>query len=264
MRKIACYIMLALCLFVKVDAADFGHYDFDVKAKGMGNSNVAVVSDIYSLDGNAAGLATVLDSKFLVSYADEFGIGFGHNNLCYTRPALGGGLGIYFNQLTNSDDLFYQTTALQLSYGRKVDAAQMQIGGSLRANTLNSEGGKANAVSMDLGIQKQFGKVNFGLAVYNLGAMVKPATKFNAAPCEFRIGVAYQLKDSMLAASLNDGELALGGVKKLTDNLDLRGGFRNGTYTFGLGVNLNQLQIDYALELGGLGNTHSLGVVKAF
>ena len=264
MRKVLILILMAFLCTLLIEAADFEHREIEIRAQAMGSALTAGNSGVGSIYTNPAGRATTSRELFM-TYSDLFGIGFFHNNFAYAQSLFNGGVGFAYEKLTNSEDLFYEVSTFQLSYGRGSNLLPLNYGFTLRKLALNSEGGKADATCFDLGISGRGGNLAWGLVIFNSFAMTNPPSKLNSTPCEVKLGLAYQLPGTMVVGELATGkELKLGIERVISDSLALRAGCKNGTPTFGLGLSKGPWKIDYCFELGSLGYTNALGITRQF
>lgn len=264
MRRISLFVWIVSIFVISVQAADFEHRQIDVRAQAMGGAFSAVESGVRSIYNNPAGLAASGRELFM-TYSDLFGIGFGQNNFAYAQPLFGGGVGVAFEKLSNSEDLFYEVTTLQFSYGKSSKALPFNYGITLRRAALDSEGGKASAICFDLGVSGKKGNLAWGLAIFNCFALANPARKITSAPCDVKLGVAYELPGTLVVGELvNAKEIRLGVERKISDSIALRAGTKDGAPTFGLGLSKGSWQMDYCFELGSLGSTNALGLTRQF
>ena len=263
LRKLT-IVMLVLLFVMPIEAADFEHREIGVRAQGMGNVLTAESHGVASIYSNPAGLAGT-NREFFITYSDLFGIGLEQSNFAYAQPFLGGGLGFAYEKISNSEDLFYEVTTFQLSYGRAASILPVNYGFTIRKSGLDSEGGTADAISLDFGLNGRKGNFAWGLAVFNGFAATNPASKQSSAPLEVKIGAAYRLRGTFIAGELVNGkELRLGVERAIGDNIAVRAGYKDGTPAFGLGLKTGPLTIDYSLELGALGYTNALGLTRQF
>ena len=265
MPKIGFMLVLIAVLSISCVAADFEHREFGVYSRGMGGASSAVLGGIDSLGINPAGLAQQTKKEILVAYQDQFSIGLDYSNFAYAQELFGGGIGISFGQFTNVEDLFYQVSSTQISYGHSLGDLPISGGVSLRHSRLDSLGGQASNTSLDFGLQGSFKNFAWGLAVYNIFSKADPPDKAESALKEVKIGLGYAGKNRYWAAELvNARELRLGVEQILAGGISIRGGLNDGSPTMGLGLSKGSWKIDYSFELGLLGNTHSFALSRSF
>jgi opacity protein-like surface antigen len=265
MKKIGLVLALLSVLFAGAQAADFEQRQVGIRAQAMGDALIAVPTGVNSISSNPAGLAYLIEKEAFGTYTDLFGIGIAQSDLAYAQNLFGGSLGASYSKFKNTEDLFYEVSSLQVSYGKASDLLPFNWGVTLRNNSLNSLGGKADALALDLGLGGIRGSFAWGFVVNNFFAIAKPAAKADSAPREVKIGAAYFLPNTVFALELVDGkELRLGAEQSLSRNLALRAGLKDGSPTFGLGLRKDAWTIDYSFELGELGNTNSIGLTRQF
>lgn len=264
MKKVGFVFLLLTLIFASVQAADFEQRQIGIRAQAMGDALLAVPTGVNSISSNPAGFAYLTDKEAFATYTDLFGIGIAQSDFAYAQPLFGGSVGASFTKLNNTEDVFYEVNSLQLSYGRGSKLFPLNWGVTLRKDSLNSLGGKAGALTADLGLSGMRGSFAWGFVVNNLFAAV-PAGKADSAPREIKVGAAYYLPNTIFALELvGSKELRVGVEQSLSRNLALRAGLKDGSPTFGLGLHKDLWTIDYAFELGELGNTNSIGLIRQF
>lgn len=264
MRKTGLILIALLLMGVLVRAEDFEHRITDVRAKAMAGAVTATSFGVGSVSTNPAGLATQKSWEAFVTYSDLFGLDFKQQDFSLALPFLGGGLGVAYTTVGNTEDVLYKITSSQLSYARSNKANTLAWGFSMRRGALDSTGGAAYALALDAGVMGKKGKLAWGLSAHNFFVKTDPVSKAESVPREVKIGVSYDFGKFLLSGELNGTELCFGVEQELFSGVQLRAGYNGYSPTFGLGLKQGSWIVDYAFELGELGNTQSIGLSRQF
>nr|MDA3793071.1 PorV/PorQ family protein [Elusimicrobiota bacterium] len=165
---------------------------------------------------------------------------------------------------------------ISLNYSKKIINVPMGI--NLKIFREKIEEVKAEGVALDIGVYKNITDSFSGaLSVINIGPKVKYIKKKESLPMEIKIGGRYALFDKSLNLYLNlnkplDNKIETGFSAEyfLKKILCLRAGYLIGNdyrkgLSSGLGININDFDIDYAfIPYKNLGNNHRVSLTVKF
>jgi len=241
----------------------------DARAVGMAESFTAMHGSVSCLHYNPAGLANLSENQVLLMYQR----GIAEDNLAVVDVGIPSPMGtfaaglLYYNMGNielidtsgNERTVNAQTDYLvTVSYSYPV-VRTVSVG--LNAKMLQStlvEEEKGTAYAVDLGVLCLINKLNVGLAVQNIGSEMKYIDEGDELPMTVRGGISYQIEDLLTSVDIikpNDGNIKghIGLEYLVGEIIALRTGYKIGydldSVTFGLGVKLNKLQLDYGLSL---------------
>jgi hypothetical protein len=117
---------------------------------------------------------------------------------------------------------------------------------------------------LDAGLRGTRGNFSWGIAGHNLYVRTDPVSKAQSVPREIKFGAALQAGAFLLSGELINGQELCFGIEQDLGAVKLRAGFKESSPTFGIGIQQRNWLVDYAYELGELGNTQSLGLSRQF
>lgn len=281
-------LLTILALFSNPDASVFPVLKIaqGVRAAGMGEAGIGLANDGNALYWNAAGLASFSDYSISLSHQEWFSDT--KDELFQTiLPAKTGalGFGVLYSQTGSiehwdADNNPYNTFStwngvLSLGYGLNM-FSNYAIGFVVKGCYENLYQSHGYGAGIDLGFRGQpLKSLGVGIACRNLGLM--DYNGIYSLPAEVGAGFSYSRKnltvvlDGIFSFAQNFN-FRLGVEYSPVKELSLRVGYRSGpedisslgylsAISAGLGVNLNNFSIDYALTpYGKLGQVHRLGL----
>jgi len=237
------------------------------RASGMGGAYAAAQNDVSCIYYNPAGLATLRGGQSTFAYQtgiadDSFGVvNFGFPN---AKGAFAGSF-IYYNAGNielidisgNSKTVKAQQDYLaSLSYGRKLFGDfSVGLSGKVLQSTL-VEDFSATAFCADFGGLYSRNNFSLGAAAQNIGSGLKYDGETDPLPQNIRAGVSYRANNLIMGLDIvkpNDGDMKknLGMEFLLGKSFALRAGYKSGydlsSLTFGFGIKLKKINIDYAM-----------------
>lgn len=242
------------------------------RSAAMGNASVAL-ADFWSLQNNQAGLAfynqpaagVYFENRFLVK---ELSLNSGGVVL----PVNSGVFGVKFAYF--GYDL-YNESKVGLAYARKFGenfAAGLQLDYLL--TSIGDDYGKKGVVTFEAGIQSKINQnLTIGAHVFNPIHAKLNEYSDERIPAVLRVGAAYSFdKNLMLTVEAEketdfDPALRFGIEYRIIDEVFVRGGLSSnpGQYTFGFGLNLNRLKIDFASSVHHvLGYSPQISLIYSF
>jgi len=258
------------------------------RACGMGEAFSAVADDINAIYWNPAGLLQIKDKEVtfmhnewlydlkyeFLAYCQPIQKYVSAMSLTYLRMGDLEGKDKDENPLGNFGAYDY---AFSLAYAIPANEnLYLGINGKFIQQKIEKE--DANALAIDIGLL-YFEPLNerFKLAgvLQNLGSKLKFVQQREDLPLTYKLGFSYKINKLTLAGDIttpedNETRVNLGIEYLPTANLALRGGYNSQNdldsgWTLGTGVNLHNLQIDYAfVPYGALDNTHRFSITKRF
>ncbi|MFH1957303.1 MAG: PorV/PorQ family protein [bacterium] len=273
MKKI--FIVLSIFfIFTQVYAGDEGtagavilSQNPGARASGMAGAYTAARGDVSCVYYNPAGLATMRGGQSTFAYQtgiadDSFGVvNFGFPN---AKGAFAGSF-IYYNGGNidlidisgNSKTVKAQQDYLaSLSYGRKLFGDfSVGLSGKILQSTL-VEDFSATAFCADFGGLYSGNNFSLGAAAQNIGSKLKYDNEGDPLPQNIRTGVSYRTNNLTMGFDIvkpNDGDMKknLGMEFLLGKSFALRAGYKFGydlgSLTFGFGIKMKKINIDYAM-----------------
>ena len=248
-------LLILLTLYIKNCFAAFDRLEVGARALGMGGASTAVTGGISAIGYNPAGLAQG-KSEFLAMGNNLYGIGIQNNYLGLSCSTKFGDIAV--GKSTIDDSAYnYKEDTVALTYTIKpleILGAGLTVNKYSGLSDVDSEG-----VGFDLGFILRLNKINLGIACYGLGKEIKYKNGFSEKydpVC--RVGACYLTADMLFAFDYEQGLWFLGCEKVFTDNLALRGGFRNGDLTLGFSLKTGRLTFDYAFTSYDLNYDHNI------
>ena len=280
-RKLTATVMLAACCVICAmarasDIPDYFGKSISARAIGMGRSRVAVLHGTDVIYWNPAGLAY---TQFPLVDSTHNSLGdfdMRTNTLSAVIPAARGAYGLSLFRSTIDDILitgFSETTGLttlgsfsqkesgvMVSYGMSPEPGYA-VGATLKQLSMSAYDLSQNGWGLDLGgLYQVDDSLLLGINLQNLSGMSLGPDRI---PFNMKFGVAWSLrqwdsapdlKDRLTFAldwnsNLNGGAATYMGVEyRVVPELTLRAGSADGIAAFGAGVNLNNIELNYAMS----------------
>lgn len=269
MNKELLIIFFHLFLFSLYSSAD-GIEVKGARQKGMGGCSVALI-DPFSVNNNQGALPFLknnsagifFENRFLLSQLSTEGV------FCNITTK-GGAFGINLNHFGYS--LFHETTA-GVAYGHQFGN---NFGAGIKLNyqniSLGNEYGSKGVLTFDIGLfTKITEKLALGVQVSN--PLRPQITEQDKTSSKYTLGLAYSFGKSLIISSevCKESEfkanLRAGLEYWLVKTICFRCGISTtpAMYSFGAGVRLKSLQIDFAAEISNiLGTSPSIALTYTF
>jgi len=267
-------VLIILFIFTQVYAGDEGTAGAVIlsqppgaRASGMAGAYAAALGDVSCIYYNPAGLATLRGGQSTFAYQtgiadDSFGVvNFGFPG---AKSAFAGSF-IYYNAGNielidisgNSKTVKAQQDYLaSLSYGRNLFGNfSVGLSGKVLQSTL-VEDFSATTFCADFGGLYSGNNFSLGAAVQNIGSGLKYDSEADPLPKNIRTGVSYRANNLTMGFDIvkpNDGDMKknIGMEFLLGKSFALRAGYKSGydlsSLTFGFGIKLKKINIDYAM-----------------
>jgi len=271
------------------------------RAAGMGEAYTALSDEANGIFWNPAGLSRIEENEASLMHAvwlediayhnvaiaiprEKNTFGFGINHLTMKGIDKYDSLGNPENKTFTPADL-----AITLSWSRKMDTFwgfdNYSFGINLKMIQSSIDSKSASALAVDVGDMCDFmdGRLRVAGVIQNIGTKMKFDKKEDPLPMKIAIGSAYKLVPEKAIVSLDinapqDDDLYLSAGGEYLKNmgsmkLSLRAGYRTNTrgldgltgLSAGFGVNMSNLQLDYAwAPYGDLGTAHRISLGLKF
>ena len=270
------------------------------KASALGETGSAA-SGVQSLFYNPAGLAGVADMELYFSQV-KWILDTNYSNVAFAKRAGGGVYGLAVSYLSGpttvkydkfgtklSDTYSATDMAVTLGYSRALGhGTDLGFNAKRISSKLDTE--TASALALDAGLKFAAipGKLDFGLALQNVGGKLSYISAGDPLPFNFKLGGQYTLnlekqksirkditfftdvnhvRDSGLYANIG---IDLTSVYDRNSNFSLRAGYRTNAggksgLSAGLGLDMTNYLVDYAYApMGDLGITHRVSLTMKF
>lgn len=278
---------------------DFLRTDIGARPSAMGGAFVAVRGDIHSINYNPAGLSALHERQGTVSYLNHL-LDFQSGFLGYVQPIRKGtgavAINFYdFGTFEGRDENDLETgdfgaNGLVLSAGYSEEVLQnFSVGLTGKYIRFQIDNFNASAVAADLGAIYSLPQqaLSFGFGIFNLGTTTSAFidTK-DDLPMNLQLGFTKNLEHLPVMVSgalvkFNDENLdfRIGGEISVSEKLLLRLGYNSvgqdqnvdtdkdkfAGVSFGFGVKLNKINLDYSLSsFGEVGSLNRLSVIGRF
>jgi hypothetical protein len=184
-----------------LESASFLDIAVGARALGMGGAYTALADEVHALYWNPAGLSKLERREFSASHAELFE-NTRHDFLAYAHPTSQGTFAAgltYLSQgrIAGRDSLGRPTAdydssdvAVSACYARKLDLAGVGVSFKYIRSSIGSVQARSSAV--DLGAQRNLGKLAVGAALRNLGPGLKYDNERNDLPLRLAVGAGYK------------------------------------------------------------------------
>jgi len=282
-------ILAALGLSAGSALAAFEDVAVSPRARGMGETGVAVPDGPYATYLNTAHLANLEESRLSASYVQPFNLTFAdyyHLGVALPFEQDSGGFGFSFSQfqVEHQDVDLLDETQLSLGYGRVLYSdlhSSIAMGGSVNmyhlkfGETISGlDPGNDSALGFDLGLLATVHKrTRVGVMVKNIN---NPQIGIDHEELAHRVigGVSYEPYDGVITTFEIDNELGQdvqyhGGIEMhVAPDFALRAGVitNPSKLTAGFGYQLHPVSLNYGFSTGGgtLESTHQFGLSVAW
>jgi len=285
-----------------VGGGEFLEKGVGARALGMGMAYVAVCDDANALYWNPAGLGLLEGRQITSMTTKQFEVDY--TNIVYAQPFMGGGIGISFLRADvggmevygddptqpSSGTFKYTADAFTISCGREI-REKVMVGVSLKYIHQKLYDTSGKGWGMDLGILCNLNdNLSLGLNLQDItGTKIKWDTSSKVSgsegaedkiPLNMKVGVAYKIevggqkkdvrgKNLTLAVDMDkqkdrDVIYHLGMEYLVNENIALRVGVDEDKLAAGVGVSLNNWQIDYSYNEHKLGDTSRVSLGYRF
>jgi hypothetical protein len=261
MRPTIFIYISAILLSIRVISANYNN-PLGSRSAGMGNTTV-VLSDLWSVNNNQAGLAVFNHTAAGVYYENRFLVKeLSLKSFCFAIPTHSGNFGVSFNSFGYSG---YNQLKAGLAYGRKfskVFSAGVQLD-YLRTHIAENYGNQ-DAFTFEVGIRTELTKqVTLAAHVFNPIRVKIQSETNDRVPAVFKLAIAYQVSEKLLVAVETEKNsdfkpLIRGGMEyRIIDKAALRIGYSTlpstsgsdnfsiaSVFSFGFGLNIRKLILD--------------------
>lgn len=298
MKNIKIYLIVVLISTIAtninadISSANFLKEETGARSLGMGSAFCAVSDDTNNVLVNPAGLNLILFPEISAMYRSGL-IDSYYSFIAYAQPFLNGGV-VEFSfllyeggniEIINLDETSQTLKAEEdwvftVGYGNNISETLL-YGINLKAIGSNLvQQYNANAYAADIGLlfRSVDSSISLGASLQNIGTKMTYDSVGEPLPFTVRMGVAYKLRDTNTDSWLLAGDsLFLDNKFKynfglecsLFKNIFIRAGYKinyePNYLTLGAGLNILQLQFDYAYaSLGTLDSTHRISLTYKF
>lgn len=265
MRRIALLLFCLFCL-LQVQAQLATIPPEGPRAQGMGG--VAVISsDPWAVLNNPAGLATLDELSFFANYRTIFD--FAPFNTVSAGAIIPTDFGTAGVGVFRFGDELFNSQMISLSIAKKIGIMQLGIEANYLQMNIEGFGSKGLFMAGIGGIAELTPELSFGAHIYNFTQTAISQDTGERLPTIIRLGLAYQptTQFSLFIEGEKDVELdpdlKLGLEYQVIEEVFVRTGFSglNNTHSFGGGVNLKKLQVNYGVQIDrDLGSSHHFGI----
>lgn len=258
------------------------------RVSGMGEAFSAVADDVNAIYWNPAGLMQIEDKQASFMHNEWF-YDLKYEFLAYCQPTQKGVAGLSLTYLRMGDfegkdkddnptgNFSAGDFALSIAYATPVNEnLHLGITGKFIQQKIEVE--KSNTLAIDIGLlyfNPSNKKVKMAGVIQNLGPRLKFVKEREKLPLTYKLGASYKMDKLILAGDIttptdNDTRLNLGIEYNYTPTLSFRVGYNSQNdldsgWTLGTGINVHNLQIDYAfIPYGELDKTHRFSLTKRF
>ncbi|MBU8869430.1 MAG: hypothetical protein KOO60_01030 [Gemmatimonadales bacterium] len=269
------------------------------RALALGGAYAAIADDASAVIWNPGGLGWLQRREFQASHTNLIGLGFNEQYASFVLPSWRWGVGSFTfrrfgvdgieqrdsRNLLLADDLTYAETEFTLAYGRQL-ATAWALGGGLKLRRHCLGDFNDSGLGIDLGLMVKPGQaagvgerwaenLTVGLSVRNA---IEPSLRLDQEqvpdPTGIRIGSSYKHplgKEGWVLGTLDvektrelNNHLHMGLEVCLVPALSLRTGLNRGTLVAGMGVQWQDIGIDYIFENLTDNPIHRFGVSFQF
>lgn len=237
------------------------------RSAAMANSSVTL-SDFWSVQNNQAGLADFSHMAVGLYYENRFMVKeLSLRSGAFVLPTKSGVFGLSYNYFGYS---MYNEQKIGLAYARAFGQHfSMGLQLDYLSTRIAEDYGSNNTFTFELGIRTKISE-GFVLAAHVFNPIgVKIENEYNEkVPTIFKLGLSYTLSDKLLFALETEKDLVYkplirGGIEyEIVEQAIVRIGYStlpattgsenfsiSSLYTFGFGLNLNKLQIDFSSSI---------------
>lgn len=288
-------LLILHCLFADAGETGASFLNLGVGAHelAMGGAVTALSTGVSSLHWNPGGLGWLNGTQATLMHAEHFqSIRYEHLGFAYGTRAFGTGFsmkGLYLGELEertvpsqNPISTFNAYFIVPSFTFAKYFSHGVSIGTNVKI--IYQKIGVDNAISYagDLGMSIRSGLpgLKAGLALTNIGTKINFTNSSFSLPTQVKAGLGYTLFKEranfgvdFIKPLKDDFQLCFGAEGLIMDRLSLRAGYRSGLdndggltgFTGGLGIHIENFNIDYALmTYGVLGITHNFSLSYDF
>lgn len=229
------------------------------------------LSNSYSIFNNPAGLANHENFDAVFAYQTIFN--YGAFNTASAAINYHGDFGTAAVGFFRFGDNLFSSIMASAAYGGKLGI--VSLGGKINYLQYNVDGfGNRGIVVAEMGAIADLAEdFSFGMHIYNFTQSVISEESREKIPVVIRLSARYQLADevNIYAEGEKDieeqSDFKFGLAYKLIEALELRAGFssRTNRLTFGAGLNISRITVDYALRANDtIRATHNFGLTYRF
>jgi hypothetical protein len=274
-------------------AADFLKMGAGARAAAMGEAYSSVSNDVTAGYWNPAGLSQIESAEVAMMHNAAL-VDTQYQYVGGALPTENGALGASLQRMDYDTIDAYDaldakqgsfdasSLAINLTYSKKIsETLNAGVTGKLIQESLEAE--KASGFGADFGLLMKRERVNLSAVIQHLGTGLEFVQEKQSLPTTIRLGASTRFLEEKLTVAADlvqakgaDMMVNTGAEYRLSETITLRGGYRltpgadfavGGLtgLTGGLGLNLGQFSIDYAMmPFGDLGNTHRVSLLFRF
>jgi len=253
-------VAIAFTLFNTVSFAAFEKMHVGARSMALGGASITSTQDSTAVYHNPALLADLSYLNVSSMYGELYGPGSLANNwISGSYP---------FNNLTvavgisnlNQSSVDYKETTLLFGSGIKVD--KLNVGFTVKSLSLTTPVGTASGLGLDVGALLRLNNFSISLVAKDFYSKIEYSSGLSQ-PNELFLtaGVAYQGNGFSVEANLEQGnQMAFGLEKSLSSQIKIRGGLFNKQLSFGVGLELDYWNVDYAYQTHEMGGSNLLSL----
>jgi hypothetical protein len=272
--------------------ADFLNISIGAKAAAMGNAYVGLANDVTAIYWNPSGLVQLAEPQIVFSHIwwlsdiqyEYLGLAL---PLSSRNVIAGGVMYLHMGSTLGYDDQDQPTSfftaydaVLVLSFSSYL-FSNLSLGVTLKGIQEKLESKRAQSLALDIGACYTYRRFSVGMVVKNLGSPLKFIDQKSSLPSSFTTGVAIRAFDNLTLTTDIDLFAAASPILRqgleynYNERVFLRTGYEykgigrdelaSPTPTFGGGLNISNLQFDYAFSpYKVMGDTHTLSLAYRF
>ncbi|MEO6884563.1 MAG: hypothetical protein ABI199_11140 [Bacteroidia bacterium] len=261
------FFVLFIC---SVFNADADNYPLGARNSALGNTSVSL-SDVWSAQNNQAGLAFLKNNSAAFYHEQRFGLKELSLNAATTNFSIKKGVfGITISSFGYS---LYSENKFGIAYAKPLSTT-FSIGVQLNYfHTHIADGyGNKGVLVPEIGLQKKLNeKLIFGVHFFNFTSTKLAHYTDERVPTIVRLGMNYSFSKQVIIALETEKDIQYNPLLKAgieyapRKNIFLRAGVSSEIFSFGFGLNVKQLQLDFSTTLHPtLGYTPQIGMSYRF
>lgn len=251
-------VMVIIFTLNTISFAAFEKTHVGARSMALGGATSTSAEDSTAIYQNPALLANLSYLNFVSMYGELYGPGSLANNWISGSYPFGDFTIAAGISNLNQSSVDYKETTFLLGSGLRV--GNLNVGLTTKNHSLSTPVGTAKGLGIDAGALFRFNNLSISLVARDLYSKIEYTSGLNQPnDLQLTAGIAYQANGFIVETNLEqENQMAFGIEKALSSQMKIRGGLYNKQVSFGVGLEFNFLNIDYAYQTHEMGGSNLL------
>lgn len=259
--RISLIVLITMVITFTLNAISFAAFEkthVGARSMALGGATIASTEDSTAIYHNPALLADLSYLNVVSMYGELYGPGSLDNNWISGSYPFGDFTVAAGVSNLNQSSIDYKETTFLLGSGLRV--GNINLGFATKSHSLSTPVGTAKGLGIDAGALFRYNNLSISIVAKDLYSKIEYTSGLNQPnDLQLTAGIAYRGNGFIVETNLEqENQMAFGIEKAISSQMKIRGGLYNKQVSFGVGLELNFLNIDYAYQTHEMGGSNLL------